>query len=430
MKKKIFILSLTLLFALSSVVFATKNSDATDITKNVSIKGDILVDEVTDNDLTTFCDIKKSTKIEISSSKKISSINFVFDTPPKKWTITQQNGEEIPCGRYQFLHELVKLDSEQEKITVEFNDAKLSEIQFFTQGALPSSIQNWSPPHYNSDLLLICDDIGDEFKSFGSIVPLISKEKKIQIAYMKNPFENSNSKTQHDLLNALWNSGQKTYPSFFETTAETDQENAILDYQTKILRQFKPNVVVSETENSPYATSLKMALKQSIDPKNFQQSALEYGVYSPEKVYQLSSPNQSSVTKLDFTSTSDIAQKSYDFYGLGGKIDWDKTNSYSLLSSTLGEDTYKNDLFENVILDKTENIRLPVENEKTNPDQQKALEKLEKAKKEKKKIIGNSLIVSGVLILIFSVSHKNRRKKRNLASKPLTHQSMRNKFIQ
>ncbi|MEG2429519.1 MAG: hypothetical protein RSA99_03975, partial [Oscillospiraceae bacterium] len=291
MKKKLAILCLLLILLFNFPVFAIKSNDALDITKQVSINGELDFPKITDNDMSTFCNIEKTTKIVVTSKKGFYGVNFIFDVPPKKWRIIQENNDEISCGKNGFLHEYVKFDNQQKKIIIEFECAKLSEIQFFTDGKLPSNVQIWNPPHYNSDLLLVCDKAGDEFNLFGGLIPLLEKDKKIQVAYTQELFDKSNSKLQHDLLNSLWNSGLTTYPSFFESKKSDEKEDDILQYQVEIIRRFKSNVIVLPYENSPNFGSFKKALTAAKKPEEFQLSALEYGVYSPEKVYNVSTKN-------------------------------------------------------------------------------------------------------------------------------------------
>ncbi len=260
-------------------------------------------------------------------------------------------------------------------------DFALSRLHVMTPGELPAWVQRWERLEGNAELLLISTHPDDDILWFGGMLPTYAGERdmKVQVAYMVG---GRNRVRRIELLNALWHCGVHYYPDIgcFE-----DMGSAYLDsayrawggeeqvdlYITRLLRKWQPQVIAAQDIKGEYGhlhhqittkAIIKSVTTLCSDPAYDPQSAAEYGIAQPQKLYiHLYGENQihldweQPLSAFGGKTGLQIAREAFKMHASqqSGKYHVSVTNRYSsalfgLYYSTVGPDVIGQDLFENV----------------------------------------------------------------------------------
>lgn len=332
----------------------------------------------------------------------IGSLYFVFDVEYDSVTLTNPDtGESVQAETDGMLHWYVNLLDYFEKapqtldITFDSGAVKINELRVFTEGEVPDWVQRWdAPADADADLLLLSTHGDDEQMFFAGILPYYAGELnyKVQVAYFTN-HRNMTTRRCHEMLDGLWAVGVRNYPVFgpfpdyFTNTLQNAYDNYrnakvsekdMLDYVVELLRRFKPYVVVGHDVNGEYGHGVHMlytdllfkALDISADTKVNLEMLEKYGAWDVPKTYIHLYPERRIVMDWDqplsrfdgmtaYEVTRDLGFSCHktqldDFrwYFASGKTAADIPQyspcEYGLYRSNVGEDTEKEDFFENI----------------------------------------------------------------------------------
>ena len=252
----------------------------------------------------------------------------------------------------------------------------ICEISVYSDGELPEDVQKWYDEYTKSDMLLVAAYPGDEFVTFGGLLPAyaVEKESRVQLVYMTDMGRERKAET----LDALWSLGLSNYPVFMDLSkGRVDSledclktwggKDALVGSMVEVIRRCKPEVIVSHDingEGGDYRRALTGMLMQyaaeaAADPDAYVESANAYGTWQVKKLYL--HLGTTGLIDIDFAVPSDVlggltatevAAGAFENYAsLVGKynISDDSSSSvYSLIFSTMGDDEYRNDFYENV----------------------------------------------------------------------------------
>lgn len=422
--------------------------------------------KLSDGDFLSYEKLSGKYNLELKDNARYIYIIFL-----KKAASFKISGNEIENS---FLHCLVDLKkfplNDFKNIDIEFeSNTEVSEISAFSEGALPSYVENWSKPCEKADLLLVSTHSDDEQLFFAGILPLYAGERKynVQVAYFTN--HNANFKRNHELLSGLWTVGVRLYPeiSAFPDAWADDKDHAVknlakagfsyadaVEYQTYLIRKYKPLVAVGHDFGGEYghgqhilnAETLTEAVMNAGKDSFCPDTAERFGVHSVKKYYvHLYKENQISLNfdtplesfggKTAFNVTQEGFEKHKSQHNTWFKAwlngsDGKNTKAssikkyspclYGLYKSEVGEDVLKNDMFENIVTykEQEELEAKRLEEEKRAEEQRKAeikekREKSEKTKKENNKRTAVYLISAAVLtnvILLVTVLAVKKKK--------------------
>lgn len=331
------------------------------------------------------------------------------------------------------------------------DNTSISEVHAFSSGEVPNWVQIWDPPCEQADLMVVSTHSDDEQLFFAGVLPYYAIERnlQVQVVYTVQHFEAYNvqdHKRPHEQLDGLWKVGITNYPIISEfpdlyaesknpKTALSQAKNAyenygisynqFVEYFTECIRRCKPLVVVTHDLNGEYghgvhtltACAITDAIECSNNPNSFPKSLEKYGQWQVQKTYlhlyqenkivmDFDKPLESLNGKTAFQVTQEGFQchKSqhwtwfYDWlYGKNGKGITNSTQiksyspcNYGLYQTSVGNDVYGGDFFENVKTYEQQNIEAE-QKKKIQEEQQKLKEELlienENLKKHKQKII-------------------------------------------
>lgn len=332
----------------------------------------------------------------------IGSLYLIFNRAYGEYTVTDNTtGNVCTVGQYGFCHEFIDLvelfGSAPTSVTLAFESGSvyLFEIEVYTQGEVPSSVQKWNPPaDGKADLVLLSTHGDDDQLFFAGVLPYYAKEKgyTVQVVYFTD--HDDEPHRMHEMLNGLWAVGVDIYPvfgdhpDFFKRNmddAYAAMKNLgypredLLGFVVENIRRFQPLVVVGHDINGEYGhamhkmyTDLLMeALEFTADETQYPESAEKYGVWDVPKTYlHLYEENQiimdwdqplesfDGMTAFEVTKNlgypchksqySDFAWY-LSYYDTAAECPKYNPCYYGLFRSTVGEDVEKNDFFENLI---------------------------------------------------------------------------------
>ncbi len=316
MKKRIFgILSAAAAAFVLCIIFAVSSSAAEaeitgTVTSAIGVDAPTLL---TDGDTVSPVTVSTGGSVTVGCGDGIGSLYIVFDKIPGKWSLTSPDGRQAVRGENLFLHEFVDVSQligpSASELTLTFpNGAAIAEIYVFGNGDVPDWVQRWKTPLERADLLMFSSHSDDEQLFFAGVLPYYAGEMglDVQVVYVINHFDTH--ERPHEQLNGLWTVGVRNYPiiSDFPDLYSESREGALaafsaagveyddfVEYITDNIRRFKPLVVVSHDLNGEYghgthilcASAICDALNISNDASVYPESAAEYGLWTPEKVY-------------------------------------------------------------------------------------------------------------------------------------------------
>lgn len=453
--KKIFIL-LTLL-VLPTIVFA---DDITNTSK-ILINNGNSSNKLTDKNENSYITIKKTDEITISNEENIYGLYIIYELSSKPGHITIDN-KNITIGENGFLHDYINLENTPSKtLNIQYNeDVKIGEIYILSKGDLPEYVEVWKQPlDSNTDLLLLSTHSDDEQLFFLGLLPTyVARGANVQVVYFTNHFDNP--KRLHEQLHGLYTVGIRNYPiigivpdayseSLNGAINNINKANLTIDdvtnFQVEMIRRFKPSVIVGHDELGEYSHGqhilnthvLKIALEKTNDKTYRQESYEKYGLWDTPKTYlHLYKENKIIMdydTPLDYfngLTAYEVSKKGYSKHNSqqwtwftkwinGSNNEYTKStdikkyspNEFGLYKTLVGEDTQKNDMFENLTYRK-DNIK---EEETKNDIVEEIINKPKEntnnyLKEYKTPIIVGILIIIILLYLIFKKKNKIHKK--------------------
>ena len=258
----------------------------------------------------------------------------------------------------------------------------LRELFLLSEGELSSDYNHdWQPAVEKADLLLLTAHPDDEVLWFGGTLPYYAGElgAKVQSVCMTS-YEHFRTL---ELLNSLWHCGVRNYPVVADFTdkqapvmrksySDWGGEEKVVKYLVRILRQFRPEVVVTHDVKGEYghtqhmvcADALPKAVQLANDPAYDPQSVTQYGAWQVKKLYVHlgEAPTtymnwRQPLTAFGGKTGFEIAEEAFlrhvsqlvftSFKVAPEGSDYDSF-AYTLVHSTVGEDTVGGDFFENI----------------------------------------------------------------------------------
>ena len=266
----------------------------------------------------------------------------------------------------------------------------IRELFVYSEGETDASnVHAWAPQLKKSDLLVLVAHPDDELLWLGGILPYYAGEKQmnVTVAYLTC----SKYTRRLELLNGLWHCGVHNYPeigSFPDVKSYSTYDlymkwggitNVDL-YVTRLLRRYKPEVVVTQALDGEYGHAAHMicpdTLARAVDlaaDKSFDvQSIEQFGLWKDKKLYVHKAVDNIPSTVMNWRqplsyfngkTAFDIAEEAYRFHASqpqtpvnNGKaffyvVPEDEENSsaiFTLYKSTVGEDEQGGDLFEHI----------------------------------------------------------------------------------
>ena len=166
---------------------------------------------------------KERCHLTLEYADGIGSLYLTFLSPYGEYTITDNDtGERFTAGTDLFVHEFVDLtqcfSAAPKSVTISFENGQvqLHELDVYTEGNVPDSVQRWNHPVDNeTDLVLFATHSDDDQLFFAGLLPYYAVERgyQVQVVYLTN-HHNTAAYRIHEMLNGLWAVGVKTYPVF------------------------------------------------------------------------------------------------------------------------------------------------------------------------------------------------------------------------
>lgn len=343
-------------------------------------KGGETLSSMSDKDYKTSVAFSGGDEILIRSETPIAGLYVIWDAPVKPWKLTF-NGKEEQHGETGFIHDYVKTGGATEcKITIS-GWTKISEIYAYSEGELPSDVQIWDEPLEKADMLVFSTHADDEVLFFGGAITLYKAlGYRVQVVYMCN-YWNGSKVREHEKLDGLWTMGVRNYPvnmEFDDYYSETLEEakktysyDKLLVSVTENIRRFKPQVIVTHDINGEYGhgghmilcAALREAAEKTPDASFEPDSAEKYGAFDVPKTYlhlykenALKLDLRTGMDELGGLTPLEVEKKGYEKH-VSQQWTWfyvDDEYQYScaafgLYRTTVGPDTGKNDMMENIV---------------------------------------------------------------------------------
>ncbi len=351
--------------------------------------------------------------LKLSHEQGLGSLYFMFTRYFGTFTVTNEDtGEKVFCGTNRFIREFVDLVSlfgtAPKTVTVAFDaeNVCIQELYVFTEGQVPGFVEQWQAPvEGKTDLLLFSTHADDEHLFFAGVLPYYAGERdyQVQTVYLTDHHNSHGEVRNREALAGLWTVGVDTYPVFGEfadlyavskweayerLAAAGYTRDEMLSFVVEQIRRFKPKVVVTHDfageyghgQHMIYAELVAEAVRISMDPEMFPESADIYGVWDVPKTYihlltdnqifmNWDKPLESFGGKTAFEMSiyhgfqcheSQVEDFRYYYNGYTKARDLPKWNPcyYGLYRSTVGADLKKNDFFENLLSYEEEAVEL------------------------------------------------------------------------
>ena len=362
-----------------------------------------------DSNYKTYQTIKPSNTLKIDALTKVKYVYIMYELTSVKGKLTT-NSDSVELGKDGYLHELVTLNNPSYTLSFNFIDnAIISEIRLYGEGELPSDVQVWGRDT-TTDLMIFSTHSDDEVLFFGGIIPTyINQGKKAHVVYLTRHDEckKPNPIRMHEVLDGLWTSGVRDYPTFGilpdegsrittknkkglnkilkkvkkQVKADYMSEGEIVAFYVRTIRQYKPKVILGHDVYGEYGHGqhvyntyiLKKAVKQARTKKYKTKGLAAYKVpkvylhlYGKKKnrtVINLDVPLTNYNNKTAYQVTKEAFLKHVSQQGskypawLNGanneytKASQIKTSSpmyWGLYYTSVGKDKAKNNLFEHI----------------------------------------------------------------------------------
>lgn len=397
----ILIVLLVLLLCMSGAA-AEEAKDFTEQCTVTASPGKYKLNRLYDRDYgTTYvCSEQRNPYVEIKApdGENMSGIYVCFGDKLVPWIVQAEHDgkwETVYTSPTLYPHEYVTLENETH-VRIKPVDNRLTtftigEIYVFGAGELPSFVQFWEPAPEKADLMILVAHPDDEILFMGGTIPYYAGELGYQVvvAYMTcNTMER-----RSELLNGLWEMGVRTYPVIgnywdkytkkLDTCYDAWGKSSTYQYITGLLRQFKPEVVITHDVKGEYghgghlvcADALMKCVKYAADSSKYTASYKQYGTWEVKKLYY--HLGKTDVIEMDWdrpldafdgrtgfevakdaylwhASQQTAGQKNaktgkYEYFEVEPKNSEYSCYKFSLVYTTVGADEVKNDFFEHVI---------------------------------------------------------------------------------
>lgn len=331
-----------------------------------------------------------SAPVTLSAEQPFTRLYLRWSVPPVAYTL-RSDALTLSCGSEHYLHELITLPEPCTSVTLSLEeDAEplvLLESALFTDGLLPSWVQDWQPPLEQADLMVLSTHNDDDIIFFGGAEPYYAAERgmKVQVVYFTDQI--AQFPRMNECLDALWYMGIRHYPvmGIFKDFKGGNQESYYdfippaegRAYLAENIRRFRPEVLLTQDVNGEYGhqehiymvSLLREVLEETADAGKYPESAARYGVWDIPKSYIHLWGDAETQTVMDWDvplfsfgglSGIEVAKNAYmhhaSQYAKGNHPVEERSGRYSsyrfgLYRSLVGEDEAKNDLFEHLSID-------------------------------------------------------------------------------
>ena len=406
-KLKNLLLLACLLLALPLCAYAEEARDVSSpdlVTNSTGITG---TKYILDGNPETKGSVQEKGEFSLACPEGFGSAYLLFDVEYGEYTVVDEDtGTAVTVEATPILHQYLDLETMfghcPQAVTFRFGEeaAAILDLYLFTQGQVPDWVQRWQGSvEDGADLVLFSTHCDDEQIFFAGVLPYYAGELgyRVQVVYLTNHRNLTNVRC-HEALDGLWAVGVRYYPVFgsFADYYSKSLHNAIgsyervgiseedlLSYVTEQLRRFKPMVALGHDLNGEYghgahmlyADLLTKAVEAAADETRFPESAQRYGVWDTPKLYlHLYEENQivmdwdqplshfggmsayQATKQLGFPCHNSQKDQYYWYFNWNLSTEDHATDvrkyspcNYGLYRSTVGEDTEKNDFFENLL---------------------------------------------------------------------------------
>lgn len=325
--------------------------------------------------------------VTLPEGKLCQGVSFSFkrSATPLIAETQDENGEWRRIGEYRedHLNGYIPLNVENSfRIRAEDEQARLwlSRVMIWGEGELTAA-QQWQDMQGEADMMLIVIHPDDDLIWFGGLLPTYvgQQGKKALVVYVVGE---PSDQRKNELLDGLWTCGVRDYPvigPFKDLRNDHESvivkrwggEDAVPAFLTGLIRRYRPKVVVTQDIKGEYGHMQHIAGVKAVirtvteltgDPEFDAESAEQYGVFTPQKLY-LHAYRENEVV-MDWTQPlaafggqtgekiaakalrQHISQRAsnYRVY-MSGKFDSQRLGLYF---TTVGPDEKKNDIFEHV----------------------------------------------------------------------------------
>ena len=325
-------------------------------------------------------------EVTLPEGETCSGVQIKWAFINKYWALeVEKNGEWVQVDGYSpdIQNTWTPLDNVKKFRIIAHNRwedvRKINELEVYSAGERPASVQVWQPTVEKADLLVVVAHPDDEFVFLGAVIPYyIAQGRKVLVCYITE----STVGRRTELLDGLWAVGQRTYPlmgKFYDRyTMSMDVaydkigKNKVRSYMIEVFRRYRPEVVVTHDIHGEYGHGVHKvcadivinALEKSGNKKYEPESAKEYGTWEVPKCYiHLYEKNRvvfdwkamtldafGGKTAFEVADAgwqchlSQVAMGKYEVY-VDGPYD---SQVFGLYRSKVGPDKEHNDFFENM----------------------------------------------------------------------------------
>lgn len=388
MKKLFFLLLILVLLCCPALA-----DEAQDITENCTIAvsdAEKKIDAMFDGDYKTYWTSTKRGYVTIDAPMDqpiyglyVNWARYLVDWAVEAYDSEDGQWREVYVTEDEFYNQYIPLPEGYTSIrlrckTTNDHTMEISELKVLGEGDVPSWVQQWKNFTGKADLVLMVADPGDEYMFFGGLIPkYVAEGKEVMLCVIINTF--SGYKSQ--LLDGLWHCGMTNYPyiAYFKPNLAPSakeqyaiwSEVQFVRHVTRIVRIYDPDVMVTHARSGEgadgahkvCADAAVRAMKLAMDSKyDIGYGYKLYGNWQPKKLYlHITGDNQTVLDydqPLDFFGGKTALQVAEEAYAMQDYLDWISPalknegvydgSSYGLVFTTVGEDTGKGDLFENI----------------------------------------------------------------------------------
>lgn len=293
----------------------------------------------------------------------------------------QGEWETVAYGGDDFLVQYIPLPN----ITGEFRiipavsgtPLKICELQVYTPGRLPETVQLWQAASGKVDMMQIVAHPDDELLWFGGLLPTYAAQEEKDVLVVCSSYRNYHRRLE--MLDGLWTAGVRIYPIFtrlpdqMECTMEFVLDTWGRNYAYKtiatLLRKHQPDVLVLQDENGEYGHPVhraityvsKKAVPLAADETYDPDTLASYGAWNVKKVYihlykenQIKMDWKKPLSAFDGKTGLEVATEAFrrhvtqqgrwDVWDGG---EWDNS-LFGLWHTTVGVDEAGGDMFEHI----------------------------------------------------------------------------------